>query len=402
VARLTANDTWQAGGESSRPKYCGDDMIHVARESIGPSRRSLPRESAVRDGIVWVTFDDLGEDAEVLAIPMVGIIPSGTAVTAWRDDRPAVIPALQPVKARSPRLVAKMSARIAFTVVALSCLAQMQGNEVPAKVGNDPEGIHQLRIGLRRFRALVAAFSDMLSVECQKILARELRWLQQELTAVRDWDVFVTTTLIPIEKRVPELQSAVAAARKLRTMAQERARAALDSPRYAGLLLRCHIWLATGGWATSDALRLDKSVGRFAAASLQRRDRHLRKFGGKRADLPDLELHSLRMIAKKQRYLCDFVGGLYPRKTTTRYMSALAKLQDCLGERNDARVARRLTAELEAYMIDVQSDAISTVARSVGIVLGWQATLHGKHSDDVSYLWKEFRACKSFWSHAVS
>jgi triphosphatase len=377
-------------------------MIHIARESIEPSSGSLPRESAVPEGMVWVTFNDHGEDVEVLAIPMVGIIPSGTVVTAWRDDRPAVIPALQPVKAGSPRLLPKMSARIAFTIVALSCLAQIQGNEVPAKVGNDPEGIHQLRIGLRRFRALVAAFGDILSVECQKLLAQELRWLQQELTAVRDWDVFVTKTLIPIEKRVPELQSAIVAAGKLRTMAQARARAALDSPRYAALLLRCHIWLATGGWAASDARKLDKPVGRFSAAILRRRDRHLRKFGGKRADLPDMELHRLRMIAKKQRYLCDFVGALYPRKTTTRYVTALAKLQVCLGQRNDARVARRLTAELEAYMIDVQSDAISTVARSVGIVLGWQATLQSKHSDDVSYLWKDFRDCKSFWSHAVS
>src|SRR4029077_5327960 len=86
-----------------------------------------------------------------------------------------------PVKATATGLVATMSARDAFVVAARNCLAQMQANEAPARLGSDPEGIHQLRVGLRTLRALVTAYRDTLAPEPHELLSRELRWLQQEL-----------------------------------------------------------------------------------------------------------------------------------------------------------------------------------------------------------------------------
>jgi triphosphatase len=358
-------------------------------------------KSAAPEGIVWVTFDDVQGGTDPLAIPVFGLVSASALVTSVEDDRSrTALP--QPVKAGRPRLVAAMSARSAFTELALNCLAQMQANEAPAKLGHDPEGIHQFRIGLRRFRALVAAFGNMLSAESHRDLARELRWLQQELTAVRDWEVFATSTLGPIAQRIPDLQYALVAAHKLRGIAQNKARAALESRRYAALLLKCHIWLATGAWTSSKMATLDEPIGDFATASLQRRHRRLRKFGGKHADLPGAELHRLRMLVKKQRYLCDFVRELYPKRPTTRYVSALAGVQDLLGEINDSRVALRLTAELELYMTSVASVGPGVATRSAGIVLGWQAAAREERQADVRHLWRDFRACKTFWSHATS
>jgi inorganic triphosphatase YgiF len=220
----------------------------------------------------------------------------------------------QPVKVSPTGLAPTMSARDAFTAVAQGCLAQMRANEAPAKLERDPEGIHQLRVGLRRLQALVTAYRDKIAPESHEVLSCELRWLQQELDPARDWDVFMASTLEPITQRMPELQPGLEAAKELRNLAQARARSALDSPRYTAMLLRCYLWLASGGWASAEAAVLDRSVGDFAAAIPQRQHRRLRKFGGKRADLSEAELHRLRLMAKTQRYISDFFCELFPRK----------------------------------------------------------------------------------------
>src|SRR5215475_8063667 len=112
----------------------------------------------------------------------------------------------QPVKALPTGMVPTMTARHAFGIAARNCLAQMRDNEASARLGRDPEGVHQLRIGLRRLRALVTAYRDALAPAAHEFLSRELRWLQQELNPARDWDVFIETTLQPILGRVAGLE----------------------------------------------------------------------------------------------------------------------------------------------------------------------------------------------------
>ncbi len=302
-----------------------------------------------------------------------------------------------PAKATPAGLTRTMSARDAFAAAAKSCLAQMRANEIPARLGADPEGIHQLRVGLRRFRALATAYRDTFADEPHEYLSRELRWLQQELNPARDWDVFIATTLTPIAERVPGVRPGLEGATELRDLAQARARATLDSPRYTALLLRCYSWLATGAWAAGEATVLDRPVGDFAAAILRRRHRRLRKFGGKRADLSETELHRLRLMAKKQRYVGEFFRELYPRKATGKYIAALAAIQDVLGSLNDALVSRHLVEELERYLAEVPDLGPSAAARGAGIILGWQAARIAEDRSKVAGIWKNFLARKIFW-----
>jgi inorganic triphosphatase YgiF len=303
----------------------------------------------------------------------------------------------EPAKATPAGLTGTMTARDAFAAAARSCLAQMRANEAPARLGEDPEGIHQLRVGLRRFRALATAYRDTLSDEAHEILARELRWLQQELNPARDWDVFIATTLTPVAERVPGVRPGLEGAGELRDLAQNRARATLESPRYTALLLRCYAWLANGGWASPDAVILDRPVGDFASAILSRRHKRLRKFGGKRADLSESELHRLRLMAKKQRYVGEFFRELYPRKATGKYITALAAIQDVLGSLNDALVSRHLVEELERYLAAVPSLGPSAAARGAGVILGWQAARIAEDRNKVAGIWKNFLGRKIFW-----
>jgi triphosphatase len=303
----------------------------------------------------------------------------------------------QPAKAMPTGLLPTMTARHAFTVAARNCLGQMRGNEASARLGRDPEGIHQLRVGLRRLRALVNAYRDALAPAAHEFLSRELRWLQQELNPARDWDVFIATTLEPITARMPGLEACLAAAKELRDLAQERAKTTLASPRYTAFLLRCYHWLATGAWAAAETGLHDRPVAEFAAAMLQRRHRRLRKFGGKRADLPETDLHRLRLMAKKQRYIADFFREIYPRKATGRYIAALAEIQDVLGSLNDALVSRHLVEELERFLADAPSVGPAAAARAAGVILGWQGGRIAEDLNRVSAVWKEFTHHKTFW-----
>jgi triphosphatase len=302
-----------------------------------------------------------------------------------------------PAKASAAGLAATMTARDAFAAAARSCLSQIRANEAPARLGSDPEGIHQLRVGLRRFRALATAYRDTLADEPHEYLSRELRWLQQELNPARDWDVFIATTLMPIAERVPAVRAGLDAAGELQALARTRARATLDSPRYTSLMLRCYSWLATGGWAAAEALVLDRPVGDFASAILQRRHRRLRKFGGKRAELSETELHRLRLMAKKQRYVGEFFRELYPRKATSKYIAALAAIQEVLGSLNDALVSRHLVQELERFLANAPAVGPTAAARGAGVILGWQAAKIATDIGKVAGIWKDFLGRKVYW-----
>jgi triphosphatase len=306
-----------------------------------------------------------------------------------------------PVKASATGLIPTMSARDAFGVAAHNCLAQMRSNEATACLGCDPEGIHQLRVGLRRLRALVSAYRDALAPEAHEFLSRELRWLLQELNPARDWDVFIATTLEPITRHAPDLESGLEAANELRKLAQQRARSTLLNPRYTTFLLRCYLSLAEGSWAAGEAVAtLDRSIGDFASAILQRRHRRLRKFGGKRGQLPEPDLHRLRLMAKKQRYVSDFFRELYPRKATGKYIAALAAIQEVLGSLNDALVSRHLVEELERFLADAPWVGPLSAARGAGVVLGWQAARISFDLRRLTGVWKDFVERKTFWPEA--
>ena len=59
-------------------------------------------------------------------------------------------------------LVAGISTRDGFKAIGRACLRQIVGNG-PALLKGDPEGVHQMRVGLRRLRAALSLFAEMLS-----------------------------------------------------------------------------------------------------------------------------------------------------------------------------------------------------------------------------------------------
>jgi inorganic triphosphatase YgiF len=291
------------------------------------------------------------------------------------------------------------TAKSAFSDIARACLAQFGANEVAAERGDDPEGVHQARVALRRMRALVAAYRHLMSDEVHGWLSGELRWLQQELSPARDWDVFTDYTLPPILNRLPDelaLEHLKDEAQTLRREAYDKVRALFGSPRYTLLLLKMGRALEVGDWrapaGSADAAPLEEPIKRFANRLLAFRHRRLRKFGKKRESLSESDLHRLRLLGKKMRYSADFFRSLYAEKRVRRYFAAVAELQDRLGSINDAVVTHGLLQKLERRMPDS-----TEAAHGVGLVRGWQAAKIEQDLLGFTKVWQEFSEAKPFW-----
>ncbi|MGA2473363.1 MAG: CHAD domain-containing protein, partial [Acidimicrobiales bacterium] len=67
-------------------------------------------------------------------------------------------------------------------------LGVLRDKEPGTRLGEDPEELHDMRVGTRRLRAALALFSDVLPVRAQ-VFREELGWLGRVLGAVRDLDV---------------------------------------------------------------------------------------------------------------------------------------------------------------------------------------------------------------------
>jgi CHAD domain-containing protein len=298
-----------------------------------------------------------------------------------------------------------MTARAAFTATARACVKQVRANEACARLGEDTEGVHQFRVGLRRLRALVGAYNKVMAPDFSNYLAKELDWLQTQFGAARDWDVFIAESLERLRMRLPAdpaVSAMLRAAASLRDEGYGIMRSALDHPRYAELLLRLELALTDGSWGVPTEAGgdlLDRSVAEFARMVLDKRYRRFRKIGGKRADLPEEELHRLRIAGKKLRYVADFFRSLYPKKPTSKFISALAEVQDQLGSLNDAVVSRQLLLSLEGRVANTND--IEAARHASGLVLGWQAARIDRDLAGFQTTWRKLRDRPPFWGDEV-
>jgi triphosphatase len=66
-----------------------------------------------------------------------------------------------PVCAEPITLAPEMDAAQAFQAVAMACVRHFAGNQ-KAVLAGEPEGVHQMRVGLRRLRAVISVFKELL------------------------------------------------------------------------------------------------------------------------------------------------------------------------------------------------------------------------------------------------
>ena len=221
-----------------------------------------------------------------------------------------------------------LSPPAAFRAVAEAALAQIETNARGVLVSDDPEFLHQLRVGLRRLRAALRAFRGLLPPKTTRKLKRVLRKLSPKLGAARDWDVLVARL-----EADGGSAGLLRKARARRARARRAARRAMVSKRFAG------IGPAVRGLAAAES---GESLAHFGAAALDRAHRKLMAQADG-ADWADASVrHAVRIRVKRLRYSCEFFASAFPSRLATPYVAALKDLQEILGALNDIAVGRRL------------------------------------------------------------
>jgi CHAD domain-containing protein len=71
-------------------------------------------------------------------------------------------------------------------------------------LAGDPEGLHQMRVALRRLRAAMSLFSGMLTDPQTKALKDEFKWITAELGPAREFEVFLKRVVKPASERERE------------------------------------------------------------------------------------------------------------------------------------------------------------------------------------------------------
>lgn len=257
------------------------------------------------------------------------------------------------VHAEVIELDGSMSANDAFNVIAFSTLRQFAGNSDGVRAGR-AEAIHQMRVGLRRLRAAISLFEEILPGAATTKMKAELKWLTATLAPAREIDVLVEEQIKPLQKGLAPKRGARAIEKDFSARREDAfhgARDALRTARYRMLLLDVLEWLETR--RKSPKREADMPVGAFAQRLLDLRTRKAVKQGRDINGLAAHDRHKLRIKIKKIRYAIDFFRSLYPKSSQTELRessSALKKIQDALGALNDFLAHENLAskAALEA------------------------------------------------------
>ncbi|MGA9723586.1 MAG: CHAD domain-containing protein [Candidatus Binatus sp.] len=305
------------------------------------------------------------------------------------------------MKAERIALVKDASVEDAIAVVFAGCLKHWTANEPAALSGLDPEGVHEMRVALRRMRVALSDFKEIIPVAQVEWLKCESKWLLSSLSSARDWDVFLCELLKSVEASRPrdtglaELRMAAEAERETGYAEVSRA---IRSPRYSALLARVNRWLSSKSWRKPGNARrkvLDESAERLAGRLLTKRHKVVLKLGRDFKKLSPDERHQLRMALKKLRYTAEFFRSLYRKKRERAYFHALDQLQSSLGHMNDIVVADHLLERLSAAREDRRiSSHLQTAA---GIVSGWYAHSAATSEDEAESTWREFCVRNAFW-----
>ena len=252
------------------------------------------------------------------------------------------------IVAREILLNPDMTAGESFTTIALSCVHHFAGNRDAVEAG-ESEGVHQMRVGLRRLRAAISFFKDLLQDAESARIKRDLRWLLGELGPARDLDVLISERVEPLQRERAdgtELALLKSDLKHRRRSGFERAKDAVASDRYRQIVLDTALWTTGGTWLGNTeplaAGRRDRCVADFAAEEFARRNGKIRKRLKKIAKLDPQRRHKLRIAAKKLRYADEFFASLYKRGGAKRRLKthgdALKELQSALGKLNDIQV----------------------------------------------------------------
>ena len=254
---------------------------------------------------------------------------------------------IRSVKQPTPSKPTKQNPRSA-AAVAIAALRRC-GRDIrtvtPAvQLGDDPEALHDLRVAVRRARAVLGQYAIALDHDGAKALAKQLRWLGRTTALARDLDVLALAIAAWLRTLGPTDRSAlvplVASIDGARARAHQGLASALQSPRMAETVAA----FANLRPSTTEPAANQSATALGAARCAQT----LRRLAADIATIEalstsptDASLHALRIVVKKARYRLQLQRELKEATHGRKLLRSLTKLQGALGRLQDAAVGQR-------------------------------------------------------------
>src|SRR6516164_5093990 len=225
-------------------------------------------------------------------------------------------------------------------------LAAWRRHEPGARLGEDPEELHQLRVTARRIDATLGLFRRQLPAALVRA-RKPTKAILRSLGAARDLDVQLSELAHYCAHLPDEERAAAEPLRALLESERTRARARMIRSLDAEPTRR---WLETLGQATSTehgANGADRAMV-VMPERVRRRFRKLRKSVRKLRPKSSMEdYHLVRRRAKQLRYATE-CGAVMFGKPADDLLKALRRLQDKLGAHQDACMAQQRLATIAA------------------------------------------------------
>jgi triphosphatase len=305
--------------------------------------------------------------------------------------------AITAVRAEPLRLDPALGRDEALHKIGRACLVHYLRNQ-PAALAGGAEGVHQMRVALRRLRSALVAFGKALPAADRRFLSGELRRLDDILAPVRNLDVLLTELLPPVRDAptgVPDLFDPLAAAiARVRRAAHDKLTEQLRSPRHGAAMLRLLHWFERHP-RSGVAPAAGTTVGELLPSLLDRRFRAVKKRGKHfRRQTPE-ERHRLRIAVKKLRYTIELFGGSPAREDGRAFVKELRRLQDGLGYANDVHAARDMLRRICAG-VELESRLAGAGAR----LLDWHEQALARRERELRQGLRRLKRSARFWREA--
>jgi len=272
--------------------------------------------------------------------------------------------------------------------ISLFLLQVARQNEPGLLADIDTEFLHDYRVALRQLRSLLQLVRGAYDESEHKALRATFGDFARTTNRLRDLDVHLLERE-DFRERVPEplrsgLDPVFADFERERDRELRRVKRMLRSEVYRQTVERACERFEKGNIRPGE--RAKSSIRQVATHEIRRHHRKvLRRGRALTPEMPDAEIHELRIECKRLRYLLEIFASLLPAAPHEKLLRRLKRLQDVLGRFNDNAVQQRSLLHYLSEHEHLERKAAAAVGALV-------ATLHALELEARAGLIDSFRS----------